>query len=362
MFGSLAGIAKDIRVEILEIYWILLIPLVLLLVIMESLKGSGNTVDVFDILRRVVVSMIMLFSLDYTIHMIGMVGDGVIGKIDKIANVWEVLTHLGPKEKDLSGGLFDLRGHILYIFSLISYIVALLGFFVAEALTHFVWVVLFTISPLMILAYVPKSTSHITVNLYKGLIKVVIWKILWTVLGVLLLKLAMSPQFHSMEDFIMSIVLNLCIGLSMLFIPIATRSLINDGLESAASALASAPAMATVTAAKFYAQKFAKQGMIHTLGAGQSLGQFMAKPLSRTLLAKPMVGPWMRPLANRMERMAKKTNPNRGVSANFNMSTPANINASAEERAQLQTHVTKQEGIERKQPPPPYIDKGRPQE
>ena len=90
-----------------------------------------------------------------------------------------------------------------------------------------------------------------------------------TVLGVLLLKLAMNPQVGNMEDYLLSIILNLCIGLSMLFIPIATRSLINDGLESAASALASASAMTAATTAKLYVTRVMKQGAAKTWGAGK---------------------------------------------------------------------------------------------
>ncbi len=282
MFESLANVAKEIRLEILELYWILLVPLVALLIIMEFFKGKKDTIDVFDILRRVVISMILLFTFDYTINAIGMIGDGIIKKIDKLTDIWEVLKNLGPNYQDSSNSMFDLRGHILYVFALISYIIAYLGFFVAEALTHFVWVVLFTISPLMILAYVPRSTANVTANLYKGLVKVVVWKSLWTVLGVLLLKMAMNPTFGNMEDYLLSIVLNLCIGLSMLFIPIAARSLINDGMESAASALASAPAMAAATTAKLYASKMVKSGAAKTWESGK----FMAKPITNPVSAR----------------------------------------------------------------------------
>lgn len=292
MFDQLAAVAKDIRGEVLELYWILLVPLVVLLIIFEFFKGQRDTIDVFDILRRVVISILLLFSFDYTINVIGMIGDGIIGKIDKITDVWEVLKNLGPNYQDSSSSMFDLRGHILYVFALLAYIIAYLGFFVAEALTHFVWVVLFTVSPLMILAYVPKSTANVTGNLYKGLIKVIVWKTLWTVLGVLLLKLAMNPQGGNMEDYLLSIILNLCIGLSMLFIPIATRSLINDGMESAASALASGPAMAAATTAKLYAKKVIKQGASKTWGAGK----FMAKPITN-------------PISGRINRMREQVGP-----------------------------------------------------
>ena len=171
--------------------------------------------------------------------------------------------------RDHRAGLFDLRGHVIYTLALLAYLIAYLGFFVTESLMHFVWVVLYTLSPLMILAYVAKTTANVTANLYKGLVKVVIWKIMWTVLSVLLLEIAMEHQVTNIEDYLATIILNLCIGLSMLFIPLATRSLINDGLETAASGLALAPATAAMGAAKFYATHAAKQGVAKTWGAGK---------------------------------------------------------------------------------------------
>src|ERR1019366_6233584 len=97
------------------------------------------------------------------------------------------------------------------------------------------------------------NTASITASLYKGLIQVVTWKILWSLLGVLLLKLALDTENTGVEDYIMSIVVNLCIGVSMLFIPIFTKSLINDGLQGAATGLAAIPTMAAASAIKAYA-------------------------------------------------------------------------------------------------------------
>ena len=275
MFEQLVGVAKDIRGEILDLYWLLLVPVVLLLIVLEFFKAQRDSIDVVDILRRVVISILLLFSFEYTINAIGTIGDGIVNKIDKSVDVWDVLKNLGPNYEDASSGLFDLRGHIFYTLALLSYLIAYLGFFVTESLVHFVWVVLYTLSPLMILAYVAKGTANVTANLYKGLVKVVVWKILWTVLSVLLLKLAMEHQASNMEDYLLAIILNLCIGLSMLFIPLATRSLINDGLETAASGLALAPATAAVGAAKYYAKHAAKQGAAKTWGASK----LMARPV-----------------------------------------------------------------------------------
>lgn len=210
------------------------------------------------IIKRVVISILLLITFNDVVNIIGMLGDGIIERIDKLSSFQDALRQLGPTEANLSNEWFNLREHILYAFSLIAYIIAYLGFFVAEALTQFVWIILYTISPLMILAYVSPQTANITGNLYKGLIKVIIWKTLWTILGALLLKMAIEPSVTGMSDWIMSIVMNFCIGLAMLFVPMATRSLINDGMESAASAMSAAPAIAATGAIKGVSKKFAK--------------------------------------------------------------------------------------------------------
>ena len=325
MFDQLLDVARELHSEVLEIYWILLVPVVLLLITFEFFKGQKENIDVFDILRRVVISMFLLFSFDYTINIIGMVGDGIVGKINKITDIWEVLKNLGPNYKESSSGLFNLRGHILYVFALFSYIVAYLGFFMVEALTHFVWVILYVISPLMILSYVPKATANITSNLYKGLVKVVVWKILWTILGVLLLELAMNPHVGDIEDYLLSILMNLCIGLSMLFVPIAARSLINDGLENAAWAIAAAPTMAAATMMKLYTKKAIGQGAAKTW----ETGKFAVKGLS------PVIG-------NRMTGLNKQIEPKNNI-INRNEANKRNNHNNKQQYSKMNQNNNKQQ-------------------
>jgi len=255
VFTNLVDVAKDIRADLVEVYWIMLVPLVCLLIAMELIKDGDEPPQGGRIIKRVVISILLLLSFNLVVNTIGMLGDGIIEKVDKLTSMKEALKNLGPTKANLSNEWFNLREHILYAFSLIAYIVAYLGFFVAEALTQFVWVILYTVSPLMILAYVPPSTANITANLYKGLVKVIVWKLLWSILGALLLKMAMEPQVTGMADWILSIVMNFCIGLAMLFVPMAAKSLINDGLEGAASALSAAPALAATGALKGVASK-----------------------------------------------------------------------------------------------------------
>ena len=302
MFDYLSDVGRSLRAELVSVYWILLVPLVLLLLVMEFLKVESPNVR--DILRRTVVSIILLYTFDLTLNSIAVVGDSITAKIDGLQKLWDVLKNLGPNYHNASGEWFNFRETALYIFDIAAYIIAYLGFFISNALIHFVWTILFICSPLMILAYVARQTEHVTVSLYKGLVQVILWKILWSILGVLLLKLAMNPQVTGMEDYLMSIIVNLSIGLSMLFVPIATRSLINDGMESAASAIAAVPTMAAGMAIKAQAAKFAKNLVGNTLAGGK----FVAKPLTnpfvgRAALLKRRFEPTMKKMKTGYENM-----------------------------------------------------------
>jgi len=235
MFESLPVVGKELHGEILKLYWLLIIPYVLVLIVIEFLKDSEKGPDVKKIIKRTVISMILLFSFEMVLDAVSMIGDGVCERIGGTEKLWEVIKSLGPREESSSGEWFNLRETFIYIFNLASYIVAYLGFFVATALIHFVWTILYICSPLMILMYISESTSFVTKNLYKGIISVICWRVLWSILGALLLKMAMEPELSDTNNFLTTIIVNLFIGISMLFIPIATKSLIQDGLGSAAS-------------------------------------------------------------------------------------------------------------------------------
>lgn len=239
-----------------------------------------------QIIRRVVISVLLLVTFDSALDAIATLGDAITERIDGLNKLSEVLAHLGPRLDMQGSSIFSLRETAIYVFSLAAYIVAYVGFFTATALTHFIWTVLYICSPLMILMYVSPKTSHVTSGLYKGLVQVVIWKIFYSILGVLLLKLAMQAQVNGsetgLEDYLLSLVVNLCIGISMLFIPIATKSLINDGLNSLASTIAMAPAIAAAGTVKLAATRVAAK----VVGGAKGFAGFASKPLTNPVVGR----------------------------------------------------------------------------
>jgi hypothetical protein len=285
MFDNLFVYAKELHGEMVQIYWIMLPAIVALLLVFELLKGADAQPNVNDILRRTVISILLLLSFATVVNTIAMVSDGITAKIDQSQSLWEAIKHLGPDSQGESGSLFDMRGHVIYFFAIGAYLIAYIGFFASVALMNFVWAVLYVCAPLMILCYVPRATAGIVSNLYRGLISVATWKILWTLLGSLLLKLAVNPKVAGVDDYILSMVMNLLIGLSMLLIPLFTRSLIGDGLQSAASTLAAAPGLMAAKAAILSSKLMGKK----IAGGVTGFTGFASKPITNPVTGRGRV-------------------------------------------------------------------------
>lgn len=304
MFDNLVTVGRGLHAELVNMYWVLLPPLVLILIIIELLQDKDSGPNVPRIIKRAVMSMLLLWSFNYVLDGISMIGDGITTKIGGTEKLGEVLKNLGPNYDHASNEWFNLRETFIYLFNVAAYIVAYLGFFVSVALIHFVWTVLFIVSPLMILMYVPESTASITKNLYKGLISVMVWKIMFSILGALLLDIAMNPSVTGMDDFLVTIVVNLFIGLSMLFIPITTKSLINDGLQASASMLASAPALAAAGAIKAKMVGLGKSGIEKTAGGLSFLSKPVTNPVTGRLdVLKKRIAPRIAKMKRTFESM-----------------------------------------------------------
>ncbi|MBX9768802.1 MAG: hypothetical protein K2X47_16125 [Bdellovibrionales bacterium] len=278
----------------MDLYWTLLVPAFVISIMTEFFQLPDGAPNMNKVIKRLIISVLLLMSFDWTINAIAVVGDGVAEKIDGIKPLWAALQEIGQKFSDDSqGGWFEVRSTIVYILGLLSYFIAYLGVFTANALIHFVWTILYIASPLMILAYVHEKSAYVTSSLYNGLINVILWKIVASILGVLMLKLITSNQVG--DDWGTSfsfIAINLCVGLSLLFVPMTTKSLLGDGLGQMASGLAMAPAYAALGATKVAAKA--------TLGKTKAAAIFAPRPVTNYVEGKT------RPFRDKISNAKKK--------------------------------------------------------
>lgn len=283
MYDWLPGLCRELRGNLVTVYWILIIPLTSLLIILEYFKLPDQNPNIPAIIKRAFVSVILLISFNECLHIIAFVGDGIVDYIGGMNNIDLVLKSMWKVLKKTEVSWLYLKEMVIFILSLLSYIAAYCGAFIADALVHFCWAVLYIVSPLMILAYIPATTAGTCKNLYRSLCTVMCWKIFWAILGTMLLRLSTSAPIQDGNDYntILVIVLNLFIGASMLFIPFATKSLINDGFAGYASGLAAVPAMATQKVLMNGVKRIIQQGRNATNRTFQSGAQFVKQKSRR---------------------------------------------------------------------------------
>ena len=273
------------------VYWTLLLPFFVFLLILETLKIKSNPNPAM-LVKRLFLSVILLLSFDDVLGIISMLGEEVTGKINGVNNLPKVLTSLWENFSKNEVNFFKVKEALLFTMGILSYLVAYIGVFISHVVIHLCWSILYVFSPLMILMYLSDRTEHITLNLYKGLITVVSWKLVWSVLGVILLELAMKSSVSGWDDFFTTMTVNLCIGLSMLFVPFTTKSLLSNGLSSLATSLSAAPAYATMKGLKYASRQGlnrAKTEAISRFRKGRELVSNMntRRNLSKNMSLKP---------------------------------------------------------------------------
>ena len=103
----------------------------------------------------------------------------------------------------------------------------------------YAWTLLYVFSPVLIALFVLPSTSSATKALYRTLIEMSCWKIVWSVLATLLWSTALSEINKPNHDinFITSICYNLILAGSVLLTPMIVHSLASSGLSGMAQSV-----------------------------------------------------------------------------------------------------------------------------
>lgn len=103
-------------------------------------------------------------------------------------------------------------------------------------------------APLLLLFDVFEGTQQITKNLFKGMVEVACWKIVWAILGAMLTALSLGDAYRTEGNYLVLMVMNFVIALAMLMTPIMVKSIVGSGLHSMSSTLGAASVAAMAAA------------------------------------------------------------------------------------------------------------------
>ena len=270
--------AENLRSEFVEIYWALIVIVMLICIILEFFKIAEKEINPVNVLKRATISIILLWTFKDVMNLASLFTEGMIGRLGGMQGLKTLYELMAKSYQSDTPSFFKYREMFIYFLSWCAYAMGMLGYYVMTILINMAWAILYVLSPLLILAYVSEKTAYVTSSLYKGIFNVCIWKILWCVMGTLLVEFSTMPETGGWEGFFMTALTNSVIGVSMLLIPVFANSLFHCGLsDSVASGAAIATGAKPLTEgmAKLPRKAMGKtwDGMAHAFGGAKEFMQ-----------------------------------------------------------------------------------------
>jgi len=231
--GWLSNQAHQIHSTFMSLFYVLVTLLLCLGVFVEYFKWPLGGVPSFSVLvGRVFIAAILLNTYPEVSNTIAEVSDALSKQLGGMNQFTEALAQLGQHLKSLTFSWVSVRDLITVLISFGTFFLLYFSIHVVEAFLLYAWTLLYVFSPLLIAFFVLPATASATKALYRTLLEMSCWKIVWSVLATLLWSTALSDINKPGYDvnFISSICYNLILAGSVLLTPIIVHSLASSGL------------------------------------------------------------------------------------------------------------------------------------
>lgn len=236
---ALGSLIRDLHQMLSSLFYMAL-PVAIILSVTFGFFKTGSP-DYVDTLRRALIAALLLASFPEVSSIILDVCDGVASKIDSMSGLETFMRMAEEKSRGYAGAsnvlLLKFNDLFIAVLSFTSFVILYVARYLTIALYYFFWVLLSILSPILILCYMFPATAGVTKNLYRGLIEVASWKIVWAVQSAMLSALALGNIYKTEGSYLTLTILNFIIAIGLLFTPMLVKSLVGEGIQSAASAL-----------------------------------------------------------------------------------------------------------------------------
>lgn len=222
-YEKLTPIVERLYQHMDHIAQIALLPMFLLSVLMAYSQDLGLQGAVVSRLKRLVITILLLSAFPSITGLIKNLGQEIALSIDNLQGIDEFLKSASAKASQYSASVKSLLdfGNDLIVSLLVSasYIILYFARYLLVAFYHFYWMILLVTGPLLILGNLFESTSNLARNLFKNLVLVACWPIIWSILSAFLKALPFQDAYAIEGGYTAVVVLNLILAVSLLFSP-----------------------------------------------------------------------------------------------------------------------------------------------
>lgn len=245
MISDIAWLATEAKMihEIFSGYFYLVITVLMLLgIAIEYFKWPiGGVPNFGTIVGRALIAALLLHAYPEITNTIADVTDAMATRLGDLNNFKMILDKMGDKVGELSWSWVSFKETIMLLISFLTFFILYFSIHIADSFYIYVWVMLYVFSPLLIALYVLPVTASATSALFRSLIEVACWKIVWSVIATLLWSSALSQinQDGTQVSFLTAIGFNIILAGSLLLTPFVVHALAGSGLSAMGKDLSS---------------------------------------------------------------------------------------------------------------------------
>jgi len=249
-FAALGSVAFKLHMEMRNIYYLLL-PVFFMasLVLVWGQNPTGGP-DFLDKVKRACVATLLLVGFSEITDIMLFLTNGIADKIDNMSGLEAVMQMASEKANSYTVSamtpILAFDDLIVAAISYLSYAILYFSRFIMVAIYHFSWVFLSIMAPIILLFHV--FSSQMTVNLFKSMFEIASWKVVWSVLSVILKALPFGTWYAMEGNYLTIVVLNFVVAICMVGTPLVVRSLVGSGFTAMASGLTGATAAVMLVA------------------------------------------------------------------------------------------------------------------
>lgn len=228
-YERLIPLARTLYEHTSQLSWQMLLPMFLISIALGYSADLGISGVVVTRIKKLVLVALLLVSFPMIAEFSQTIGVEIAKSIDDLTGIDMVLEAASKRADQYS---FDLQGLlnlgsdlIMGSLVLISYLILVVARFFLLAFQHFYWMLLVVLGPFMILCLLFDATTGITKGLFKNMIQVSAWPIIWSVLSAFLKALPFASTYDAEGGLITIITLNLIIAVALLFSPFIVSQL-----------------------------------------------------------------------------------------------------------------------------------------
>ncbi len=237
----LAHEAKSIHAIFQSLFFAIAGTLLLLGVVLEYFRFPlGGAPQFSQLVGRTLVATLLLTTYPDVSNLIAEVTDALANRVGELNAIPRVLARFGDKIHGLSWSWTAFKDSVLMLISFATFFLLYISVYIANAAIAYAWVLLYVFSPLLIALFILPITAGVTKTLYRSLLEVGAWKVVWSVLAALLWSTAMGQinESGAQINFITAISLNLILAGSLLLTPLVVNALVGAGIAHVASQMA----------------------------------------------------------------------------------------------------------------------------